>query len=95
LSAQRQRQKIDPNRSDVFAQIAGGYDEAETSHFFEQLRLDQMHLATIGGKGCLLRLIPMMNEAPGVRVTLDAMPLDQTNALPDDFTKPMGVVGTY
>jgi hypothetical protein len=37
----------------------------------------------------------MLNEAPGVRVTLDAMPLDQTNALSGDFTKPMGVVGIY
>jgi hypothetical protein len=37
----------------------------------------------------------MLNEAPGVRVTLDAMSLDQTNALPGDFAKPMGVVGIY
>jgi hypothetical protein len=54
-----------------------------------------MHLAPIGGEGRLLRQISMLNEAPGMRVTLDAMPLDQTDALPGSFTEPMGVVGIY
>jgi hypothetical protein len=54
-----------------------------------------MHLAAIGREGFLLRLIPMLNEASGVRVTLDAMPLDQTNALPGDFAKSISVVRIY
>ena len=60
----------------------GAMTKPSLSHFFEQFRLDQVHLTPIGPEGCLLRFISVLNEASGVCITLDTVPLDKAHALP-------------